>query len=369
MLKERLISLDVLRGITIIGMILVNAAATVHYGLDKQVYGLLLHAPWSGLTLADLVFPAFIFMVGMSIVFSLGPVKATGGLTGDVFKKISVRSFKIILIGVILSNLHYFSNFDDSFFRPFGVLQRIGIVFFFAAIIYLTCSERVLAIIAAVLLVGYIGFLYLPYPDGTVDLSVKGSNFVCWVDRWLAEGHTYVKGALGYDPEGIVSTLPTIGHALIGVLCADWLQKNKARPSLIVKRFLIIGAIFIVVGILASPLVPIAKEIWSPTFVLVTSGICMMLFAVLYHFLDVKKVTVPGTNFCLAFGVNSIFAYVVHYIVTGALTWSLSRLFVEKAVMLGLPEKAAALIPVILFIVAHWYFLNIMRRKNWIVKV
>ncbi len=158
----RLISLDVLRGLTVAGMILVNAAAGMKYGAEADVAPILLHKSWEGLTLADLVFPAFLTMVGIAIPFSLRQRAATGASTGPILS----RTGRLILLGFILSNLYWFADFGDRDWRLFGVLQRIGLVYGACALLFLFAGPRVRMALIAVLLIGYWPLALLPALDG-----------------------------------------------------------------------------------------------------------------------------------------------------------------------------------------------------------
>jgi predicted acyltransferase len=217
----RLISLDVLRGWAVFGMILVNSAAGMKWGAQAAVFPLLLHVPWSGLTFADLVFPAFLMMVGVAIPFSLR------GASSDARGRAIVwRTARLVLAGFLLSNLYWFQDFASGEWRLFGVLQRIGIVYGLCAILFLATGARTRLVIVGAVLILYWPLVLLPAGDGLVtDIHLRGHNFAAYVDRLLLGPHLYVQGAEGYDPEGILGTLPAVAHGLIGVAIGELLAR------------------------------------------------------------------------------------------------------------------------------------------------
>ncbi|EJL37978.1 Protein of unknown function (DUF1624), partial [Caulobacter sp. AP07] len=221
----RLASLDVLRGLTIVGMIVVNTASYLHYVSGYAVFAGLEHAEWRGFTAADAVFPAFVFMTGVSIPLALGPLalgdgpieRGMAGLDGAALRRLLVRSGRLFLLGLILSNLYWMATPESVLFRPMGVLQRLALAFLAAAVLYKTLGPRARMILAVAILALYWPLTLLPFPDGTTDLLRPGANFVGWFDRAVLGAHTYVHGPLGYDPEGLLSTLPAVAQALLGV--------------------------------------------------------------------------------------------------------------------------------------------------------
>src|SRR4051794_34821171 len=267
---ERLVSLDLLRGLAVIGMILVNEMA----GMAPPVFPLLLHSHWDGLTIADVVFPSFLFMVGVSIPLSFRARERVE------YAPILWRSLRLILLGFILSNIFWFSQFNSGSWRLFGVLQRIGIVYGVCAIMFLKVSPRARLIVAAAILLLYWPLTYIPTLDGVAtDLWQRGMNFVGSVDRVLlgAGNHIYVPGPHGYDPEGLLGTLPAIAQGLIGVSIGEYVLRSERGERL--RTLAIVGAAMLVVGIAWGFLFPVVKDIWSSTFVLVTSGIASLVLS------------------------------------------------------------------------------------------
>jgi predicted acyltransferase len=360
----RLFSLDILRGATVIGMIVVNSAAAVHYGAHAAVAPLLLHASWDGLTLADLVFPGFLTMVGVAIPFSLRR-EVSAGARG----RILARAARLVLLGFLLSNLHVFAQFAAGPWRLFGVLQRIGLVYAAAALLYLAAGPRARLALAAVLLLGYWPLAALPPLDGgTTDLWVRGGNFIASVDRLLLGAHRYVAGPQGYDPEGLLGTLPAIAQALIGVAIGERLRRGAGARDLAVA-----GAAMLAVGAGWGRLFPIVKDIWSSPFVLVTSGLVALALALLHAAVDRAADGAPAPPRGAAtpftdFGTNAIAAYTLHQLTAPVVTWDL-LLVPFRATRAPLGDPLAALLPIALYLLLLWYAMAWLRRRDWVVRI
>lgn len=357
----RLISLDVLRGLTVAGMILVNSAAAMKYGAEANVAPILLHVSWDGLTLADLVFPGFLTMVGIAIPFSMR--ERDPAQHGRIFG----RTARLLLLGFILSNLYWFASFASGDWRLFGVLQRIGLVYCACAFLFLLMGPRARMILIAAILALYWPLALLPSLDGlATDIWVRGHNFVASVDRMLLGDHLYVKGPEGYDPEGIIGTLPAIAQGLIGVAIGEMLIRREGAAT---RALAIAGAAMIAAGGVWSLAFPIVKDIWSSSFVLVTSGITVLTLALLHHLLD-REGRAPGiaATAMLAFGANAIAAYTLHQVTAGVVTWDL-LLVPFHAVRGALGDPIASLLPVLLYMLLIWGAMEGLRRKGWIVKI
>src|SRR6267142_575132 len=219
--NNRLISLDVFRGITIAGMVLVN-----NPGTWSHIYWPLEHAEWNGWTPTDLVFPFFVFIVGVAIPLAFARRLETGGSKGDLYLKIIRRTLLIFALGLFLAGFPYFRL---STIRIPGVLQRLAVCYLFASVIYLKTRPRTQVIIAFVLLVFYCvmmtQFAAPGFPAG--DLSKEGS-LASFVDRLVFGPHVWSQAKV-YDPEGILSTIPAICTALFGVLAGQWLRSRKTE--------------------------------------------------------------------------------------------------------------------------------------------
>ncbi len=355
---RRLASLDVLRGLTLIGMICANYSDDLKEA-GFHVFPLLLHAHWEGFHIADSLFPAFLLMSGVSIPLA----GKADGLTAPVFRQLLFRSLRLILIGVLVSNSGWVMSPFTETFRPEGVLQRIGVAYFFAGLLYYTTGSRTRLGIAAGLLLGYWLLALLPFPDGTTHFLVRGANFSSWIDRAVFGAHVYVTEPLAFDPEGLLGDLPAIAQALIGVAVGQWVLARKDA-----LRLAIAGVAMIAAGLAWSPFFPIIKALWSSSFVLLSSGIATLVLAALYAAMDRRGLTLTWTGVLTAFGINSIFAYVLHQIFEPLLQAPiLKTLYLAASPYCG--DQVAALIPIFVLCAMMSGVLLYMRKRAWIVKV
>lgn len=350
----RLRSLDLLRGLTVLGMIVVNATAGVAHR-DGPVFPLLLHADWVGFTIADSVFPAFILIMGISVALSA----KDGGVA-----PILARAGRLMLLGLLLSNIFWL--YDAAAFHPRlpGVLQRIGIAYAVTALIYPVTGWRARASFAAALLLLYWPLCLLPSPDGlSTNLWVPGHNFVSWADRAVLGPLRFVRTPDGYDPEGLLSTLPTLAEALIGTLVGDWLRRGKEAPDT-ARGLASMGMASIVAGIAWGWLFPIAKNLWTSSFVLVSAGIAMTLLALFHILFDRRQATDRQGGLLGSFGRNAIAAYTFHELIAFILTAdALQWPFRHLAPLTG--TRIAALAPVALFVAIVWCPIAAMDRRRW----
>ncbi|MBI1770524.1 MAG: DUF1624 domain-containing protein [Bacteroidetes bacterium] len=299
---DRIFSLDVFRGITVAAMILVN-----NPGDWGAVYRPLLHARWNGCTPTDLIFPFFLFIVGMSIHFAYQP-KLTERLTKKVFLKIVKRAAIIFGLGILLAWFPTFSLEKLATLRIPGVLQRISIVFFFCSIIYLKMNWLAQIRAASILLVGYFLLMtVVPVPDfGEANLEPE-TNLAAWLDRFLLNGHLWSQSKT-WDPEGLLSTLPAIATGIIGMLTGQLFSKID-RPELRTTWLFFLGCVLIVAGSAWGLFFPINKSLWTSSYVLYTAGIAMQSFAFCYWIIDVHGWKKWATPF-VYYGVNAIFVFV-----------------------------------------------------------
>jgi predicted acyltransferase len=359
--RPRLASLDVLRGLTIVGMIVVNSASYLYYVSGYAIFAPLEHAAWRGFTIADSVFPAFVFMTGVSIPLAMAGQGS--GLDGATLRRLLVRSGRLFLLGLILSNIYWMATPESVLFRPMGVLQRLALCFLAAAVLFKILSPRARLALAAAILLLYWPLSLLPFPDGVTDLLKPGANFVGWFDRLVLGAHTYVHGPLGYDPEGLLSTLPAIAQALLGVAAGEWLLARRGSLGL-----LIAGAVMIAGGLAWGLVFPISKELWTSSFVLLSTGIALVLLAGLHQALDIKGWKLPGTRFLTDFGINAIFAYSLHMLASIMLAAHILKIpYAWATPVVG--DKTAALIPVAIFVGLIWMVVAYMRKRGWVVKV
>ena len=314
MAKEtnRLVSLDIFRGMTIAFMIIVNTPGSWDY-----VYRPLRHAEWNGCTPTDLVFPFFLFIVGVSAFYSLR--KYGGILNGGTVFRIVRRMITIFAVGLLLAIFPHFDR-DYSTLRIMGVLQRIALAYGIATFICLAVNKRYLWIVTASLLLIY--WALLAFFGGTDPYSLN-DNFALKVDlAILGKNHMYKGFGIPFDPEGILSTLTSVCTVIIGYFAGDLINKKKAGGATVVKLFLI-GAGLTGAGYLWGMVFPVNKALWTSSYVLYSGGFAMMVLAVIYLVADVIKWRRWG-SFFLVFGTNALFTFVM------AGVWTKLMLYVIK---------------------------------------
>jgi predicted acyltransferase len=296
----RLASLDVFRGITIAGMVLVN-----NPGTWEHIYWPLEHAQWHGWTPTDLVFPFFLFIVGVAISLAFGSkVEAHSGRR-DLYLKIVRRTVIIFGLGLLLNAV---PNFSLSELRIPGVLQRIAVCYFLASIIFLNAKIRTQVVIVIALLLGYRLLMALvPAPGFAAgDLSKEGS-IASFVDRFVFGKHVWAQARI-YDPEGLLSTIPALATTLTGVLTGSWLRAKKS-PHEIVAVMFAVGMVCILLGWVWNAFFPINKALWTSSYVLFTTGWALQFLGLLYWLVDIKAYRSWAKPFEI-FGVNAIALYV-----------------------------------------------------------
>lgn len=294
-MRQRIQSVDIFRGATIVLMILVNTPGTW-----STVYAPLLHAEWHGYTPTDLVFPFFLFIVGTSIVFAYKNRPTNTG----TYKKIIVRTLKLIGLGLFLGaftlTFPFIKDFADIRFP--GVLQRIGVVFFFASILFINFNWKTLIGICVFLLVGYwllMGFVPVNGMESTFERAPN--NLANWLDVQVFGTHNY---KADYDPEGLLSTIPSICSSLLGIFTGLILTSKQEKKATILMG---IGGSLLIIGHLWDLVFPINKALWTSSFVLVTAGWANLILAFIYYLTDIKGVKF-GNIFKYA-GANAIILY------------------------------------------------------------
>jgi len=369
-LAGRLISLDVFRGLTIAGMVLVNNA-----GNWNAVYPPLLHAQWHGWTPTDLVFPFFVFIVGVAIPLAFERRKADGGNQRDLYLKIFRRTAVIFLLGLIL-NAFPFTPDKIQHLRIPGVLQRIALCYFFAALIFLKATARTQAIIAAALLIGYWAALSLIAAPGYAagDLSMEGS-LASWIDRTLLAGHTYKPM---YDPEGLLSAIPAVATALFGVLAGQWLMTRREALDKIAGLFAA-GALCVIAGYVWDWGFPINKALWTSSYVMFTGGLALQLLALCYWTIDLKGYKRWAQPF-VVFGVNALALYVFSGLMAKTLlvikapkldgsTGDLKTFIYERAFAIWLSPINASLAFALIYLALWWLLMYALYRRKIFIKV
>ena len=301
--SSRLLSVDVFRGLAVAGMLLVD-----YPGNETAGYRLIRHAPWNGLTAADLIFPSFVFLMGISIALSFSARLERGETRRRIAWHAIKRSVSLFALGVFLNG---FPEFHLATWRIEGVVQRIAICYFVAGVLFLWTDVRGLIAAAVVCLLGYWALMRLVpvpgfgLPGRDIPVLAPDQNLVDWIDRALFPGRLY-NGT--HDPEGVLSTIPAIATALAGVLTALWLRSQRnARAK--VAGMLMMGVVGLAVGAIWNRWFPINKNVWTSSFVVVTAGFALLVLSLLYWILEIRGWRGRWTMPFLVFGMNAIVGF------------------------------------------------------------
>ena len=359
-----MLALDALRGFTIMAMIIVNDP-----GSWSHVYPPLLHAEWNGLTPTDYIFPFFLFIVGVSIALAYGQRLDSGMPQQSLLKKIFSRTLKIYFLGIFL---WLFPEFDFSAIRWVGVLHRIALVFLACSLIYLYVRPALWIWIAAISLVGYwIVMAYIPVPGiGAPDLSVPEKNWAHYLDRMLLPGVMWQKT---WDPEGILSTIPSICTGIFGMMAGRLLLINMEIHQKLVRLF-VMGFALLAVGDIWQWFFPFNKNIWSSSFSALLAGMATLALATMVYVVDVrgwKKWVFSGQ----VFGSNAITAYVLAGILTivfyndKLIDKGLNGRFMALGTSLGLPAELCSLLYAIFYVLVIFVPVYVLFRKKIFIKL
>jgi predicted acyltransferase len=380
--SERLISLDGFRGITIAGMVLVN-----NPGSWANIYWPLGHAQWHGWTPTDLVFPFFLFIVGVAIPLALGKRVERGDALKPIVLKIIIRTVIIFLLGEFLAGFPYFQL---STIRIPGVLQRIAICYFLASIIYLTTRPRTTAIIAVALVVVYFLLMkYVPAPGYYAGDWSKEGSLASYIDRRVFGPHIW-KGGVVYDPEGLLSTMGALATTLIGVLTGNLIRSKERTAIDKVVLMFIAGIVCMVIGWIWNAWFPINKSLWTSSYVFFTGGLALQFLALCYWLIDMKGYKAWTKPFVI-FGVNAIVLFVgtglmarlmgmssgfmgrftslLHIRKPDGSPMALQPFIYNNVFASWLPPKPASLAFAISFIMLWLFLMWLLFRKNIVVKV
>jgi predicted acyltransferase len=360
---SRLISLDAMRGFTIAAMIVANFP-----GSEEFVYFTLRHSRWNGLSFTDLIAPFFLFIVGVSIVLAYTRKRADDSPKGPLMEKIILRSLKIFVVGMFLNLM---PDFDFANLRWTGTLHRIAIVFLVCALLFLTTNWKQQVWIAALTLVAYwLAMTQIPTPDvGRVVLE-PGRNLAAWLDRSYLPGRMW-QGT--WDPEGILSTFPSIVTGILGML-AGRLMSSPARPTEKVSYLMTAGLFTAALGYFWGLTFPVNENLWTSSFVLVTAGFAALVLGAVYFLVDVLGYT-SGTKPGVIFGANAITVYVL----ADLLALIFYRLTVggkplnEQAVTgltaAGVPPELASLLYALLFVGINFIPAYALYRRQIFIKL
>lgn len=327
--------------------------------LAQQMY----HSSWDGLTQRDTIFPLFLFISGITFPFSYGKQVSSGTSRGRIYRKVITRGIVLCLLGILYNGaLRY--GFDEI--RVASVLGRIGLAWMFAAIIYMnTHRTSTRLIITGVILVGYwaaLRFIPVPgIPEGAGPFSYDG-NLCGYIDRMLLPGRLCYDNY--FDPEGLLSTVPAVGTALLGMMTGDYVRKGKTRGG---KKVLVMfgaAAVMLVLGLVWSKCFPLNKPLWSSSFVLVVGAYSLALFALFYWIIDVKgwrKWAFP----LRVVGMNSIAVYMIPQI------FDIQRIseFFFGSLGASLPEAWEKLILATAYLLVVWLLAYFFYKKKMFLKV
>jgi predicted acyltransferase len=405
-MNQRLISLDAFRGFTIAGMLIVN-----NPGDWNNLYPLLAHAKWHGWTFTDWIFPFFLFIVGMSMAFSLqakgisptanllnnnlGQGKTSknnqgtsslSSLRSNALISLARRALTIFAIGLFLN---WIPNFDLNTIRIPGVLQRIALCTILAAPLVIYCSTKTLAVSSLALLCIYsFLMLYVAVPDanGIVNTGLleAGRDTGAFVDRWLLSGHLWAS-AKTWDPEGVLSSLPAIASLLLGSIAGRYLLSAKDGAEKTVWM-LLVGLLALWIGvILDSVLMPINKPLWTPSYAIFMTGWALIVFAAFYWLMDASKdaklkelsqrwfkpLTIMGMNALFLFALSGLVAKALNFIKFGQVGQqiNLKQVLYSPLKAIGFSPVNSSLLFAILFLLSFYAIAWTMWKRKWFVKV
>lgn len=382
--KQRLLSLDFFRGLTVAAMILVNNPGSWGY-----IYAPLEHAEWNGCTPTDLIFPFFLWIVGVSIAFAMSSSKADPSTHRKTIIKAVKRGIILYLLGfflaifgkimaVIIDDKNLLEAFQTV--RILGVLQRIGIVFIISSIIFLKASNKtIFRIFILVLSVYWALMTFVPVPGVGYPNMEKETNLAAWIDRgMLTEAHTWASWKT-WDPEGVLSTLPAVGTCLFGILVGIWMRRKDVDNPTKVAWLFTTGIGAVILGLLWDLQFPINKSLWTSSFVLYTGGLASVGLALCYWLIDVqgyKKITTPF----VVYGVNAITVFFLAGLMPRLL--NLIKITNADGTKSALLEKFystcftpffspvnASLVWAISYVLGFYVVLYFMYKKNIIIKV
>jgi len=316
--SSRLLSLDVFRGFTLAMMLIANNPGSWSTKLRPFA-----HADWHGCTFTDLIFPSFVFIMGVAMTFSFARRLPSGESAGKLIGPVIRRTLILIGLGLALTGFSYWLRHDPESIKKFrfpGVLQRLGVCYFFAALVLMSgLRARGQAILAALLLVGYhLAMKYIPVPGYGAGILEKPGNLATFIDDKIfgAHAYQYIKEAdMWHDPEGLLSTIPAIATTLIGCV-TGYLVRDKVRgPFEKVSAMMVWGLALVIGGWLWGYSFPLNKNLWSPSFVLFAGGWSLLGLGACYWLTDIKRITWWTKPF-IVLGTNAIFTYVAVGIVT-----------------------------------------------------
>jgi predicted acyltransferase len=375
----RLLSLDVLRGLTIAFMILVN-----NNGSEAHAYWPLKHAAWNGFTPTDLVFPTFLFLVGISTVYSTAARLAQGATRQSLFLHVLRRAVILYLLGLVVNS---FPFFHLNTMRFYGVLPRIAICYLIVASLYLiNPGWRSKAAVAVAALVGYwilMRFVPVPgfgIPTHDIPLLDRDANLTAWLDRQIfSASHLYERTR---DPEGLLSTIPALATAILGLLTGIWLRTLRSLNARI-TGIAIAGISAVLLGGLWNFSFPINKKLWTSSYVLFAGGLSLLLLALCLLIVDLRKKSQDAgsgrSGFLspfLVLGTNAIAAYVFSELLQSTLSSIHPHPGINvqqnlyRSIADVVPNQAfASLLYSIGFVIICWIPISVLYRRSIFIKI
>lgn len=358
---NRVISVDVFRGLTIAAMILVNYPGSYNY-----VYAPLSHARWHGITPTDFIFPFFIFIVGVSIALSYSKQIGAAKPRKEMVKKILVRAIKIYVIGFFI---HYLPDFDFSKFDLFGVLQRIAIVYMFCALLFVFTNWKTqIYILGGILLFYWIAMSFIPTGAFSAGTLEPGLNFAAWFDRLFFSPE--MLGKHGWNSEGIFSTFPAIATGIAGMLAGHLIVKQKLSERTLIWLFTA-GVLGVIAGSIWDWQFPINKKMWTSSYVLYTAGWASIALAISLWFIDFLGYKNNVIARCgVIFGSNAIIVYMMADVFETIYKYTHIHDFVYLGLInLGMEEINASLIWALLSVGSCFLVAYLLYRKKLFFKL
>lgn len=365
--SDRLYSLDALRGFDMFWImggegIFIALASLTGWPLFKWCAEQLEHVPWHGFHFYDMIFPLFLFIAGISFPLSLAKRTARSDSKASLYKHVIFRGLILVLLGILYNNG---VKFHLGELRYGSVLGRIGLAWMFAAIIFMNTKRNARIIWCAGLLIGYwLLLLLFPAHDlGSTDIFSREGNLTSYIDRMLMPGKLYLGN---HDPEGILSTMPAIGTALLGMFTGEFLLSGYLKEKPVKKVLYMAGAavILMIIGKLWNIVFPINKNLWTSSFVCWVGGLSLLLFSIFYLIIDVWKYR-RWAFFFVVIGMNPITIYLTERIVG----FSKANSFFFKGLADLFPEKWASLVMATGLTAIAWLFLYFLFRKKIFLKI
>lgn len=362
----RLKALDIFRGLTVASMILVNFP-----GSYTDTYRQLEHTRWHGCTFADLIFPFFLFIAGVTSHLSLSARRGRGATDREIALQILRRGATLIALGLFLSAFPFYPADLVIHLRIPGVLQRIGAAYALGALLCVRSGVRQQVGILAAILIGY-WLAMRQYP-----LDVPDQTLAARVDRYLLEGHLS-RWTVTWDPLGVLSTLPAVATSMLGSLCGRWLERRAGNPGRL-RGLFVAGGAGMVAGLLWDRVFPINKNLWSSSYVLFTAGVAAISLSMCIWLVDVRRWERWGWPF-VVFGVNPIAAFVGSTMMSRLLYDSIKvgdggagvflyELLTRRLFAPWLDPRDASLAFALSFVLVWFAILLVLYRRGIIVKV